>query len=309
MRRVEQLMGEDHATVSWSDSAEVALGRMRALACEELVVIDPFGVVGLCERERLIAQQRRGAWLGSIATADLMRRGPFWCRGDDAPERAIRAMERLRTGTLAVLDRHLTVPSFERVGLGGVSRWGLQDRAPLTPDGYEAVFGPQHAQVAAALGNLGELYQVSGRYEEAEPLLRRALAQREQALGADHVFLVPYLTRLARLLLEQGRYHEAQELQRRVLALREQALGPDHPGLVATLDELIDTQRRGGDLAQTEQWIERTLRIRKKFLGEDHPEHGHRLVGAGCSSRGRLSGVCCVRRNVLARCHVGEKGF
>ena len=22
--------------------------------------------------------QRRGAWLGSIATADLMRRGPFW---------------------------------------------------------------------------------------------------------------------------------------------------------------------------------------------------------------------------------------
>lgn len=143
----------------------------------------------------------------------------------------------------------------------------------------EAVFGPQHAQVAAALGNLGELYQVSGRYEEAEPLLRRALAQREQALGADHVFLVPYLTRLARLLLEQGRYHEAQELQRRVLSLREQALGPDHPGLVATLDELIDTQRRGGDLAQTEQWIERTLRIRKKFLGEDHPEHGHRLVG------------------------------
>lgn len=47
------------------------------------------------------------------------------------------------------LDRHLTVPSFERVGLGGVSRWGLQDRAPLTPDGYEAVFGPLYALLFA----------------------------------------------------------------------------------------------------------------------------------------------------------------
>lgn len=140
MRRVEQLMGEDHATVSWSDSAEVALGRMRTLACEELVVIDPFGVVGLCERERLIAQQRRGAWLGSIATADLMRRGPFWCRGDDAPERALRAMERLRTGTLAVLDRQgclLGTVRGDRLGSAGASVPMLVD--PVLPGGLAAL--------------------------------------------------------------------------------------------------------------------------------------------------------------------------
>lgn len=47
------------------------------------------------------------------------------------------------------LDRHLTVPSFERLGLAGVERWGLQGRADGSPDGYEAVFGPLYALLFA----------------------------------------------------------------------------------------------------------------------------------------------------------------
>jgi Calcineurin-like phosphoesterase len=47
------------------------------------------------------------------------------------------------------LDRHITVPSFERIGLAGVARWGLQGRAATTPDGYEAVFGPLYALLFA----------------------------------------------------------------------------------------------------------------------------------------------------------------
>ena len=138
MRRVEELMGDDRATISWSDSAELALGRMRTLDCDELVVIDPFGVVGLCERAILLARQRHGAWLGSITAADVMRRGPFWCREDDAPERVARAMVRLRTRTLAVLDR--------QGGLRGTVRG---DRLAAILPGCEPVLaGRAHAETA-----------------------------------------------------------------------------------------------------------------------------------------------------------------
>ncbi len=104
-RRVHDVMGGEKAIVTWSDTADAALGRMRGLGCDRLAVIDPYGVIGICERNVLLAYQRRGAWLGSISVADLMRRGPFWCREDDPLSKVLLSMERLKTDTLAVLDR------------------------------------------------------------------------------------------------------------------------------------------------------------------------------------------------------------
>jgi CBS domain-containing protein len=104
-QRVHDVMGGGQAIVTWSDTADVALGRMRGLGCDRLAVIDPYGVIGICERSVLVAYQRRGAWLGSISVADLMRRGPFWCREDDPLSKVLLSMERLKTDTLAVLDR------------------------------------------------------------------------------------------------------------------------------------------------------------------------------------------------------------
>ncbi len=46
-------------------------------------------------------------------------------------------------------------------------------------------FGPQDPRLATNLNNLGELYRLQGRYAEAEPLNKRALAIREKALGPD----------------------------------------------------------------------------------------------------------------------------
>ncbi len=39
----------------------------------------------------------------------------------------------------------------------------------------EKSLGPDHPDVATALGNLAELYRQQGRYEEAEPLYKRVL--------------------------------------------------------------------------------------------------------------------------------------
>lgn len=102
---VHDVMDNEKAVVSWSDSADEALGRMRGLGRDRLAVIDAYGVIGLCERSVLLLHQQRGSWLGSISVADLMRRGPFWCRENDPVTKALLAMERLQTDLLAVLDK------------------------------------------------------------------------------------------------------------------------------------------------------------------------------------------------------------
>ena len=47
----------------------------------------------------------------------------------------------------------------------------------------EKALGPDHPNVAIDLNNLGVLYDAQGKYSEAEPLFKRALAIDEKALG------------------------------------------------------------------------------------------------------------------------------
>lgn len=104
-QRVRDLMVVERAIVGWSDTADAALARMNGLGCDQLSVIDSHGVIGLCERSTLLACQQQGTWLGSIAVADLMQRGPFWCHEDDSPPEVLERMQQLGMDSLTVLDR------------------------------------------------------------------------------------------------------------------------------------------------------------------------------------------------------------
>ena len=64
---------------------------------------------------------------------------------------------------------------------------------------------------------------------DAKPLLERALAIREKALGPEHPDVANSLNNLAGLYYNQGQYAKAEPLIERALAIREKALGPEHP--------------------------------------------------------------------------------
>jgi tetratricopeptide (TPR) repeat protein len=68
-------------------------------------------------------------------------------------------------------------------------------------DIFERATGADHFLVAPGLTLLAGMYVDHGQFDQAEPLLQRALAIREQAQGKDHFGLV-------RVLLELGRVHE-----------------------------------------------------------------------------------------------------
>lgn len=72
-----------------------------------------------------------------------------------------------------------------------------------------------------ALSELGRLYQMMGRPDEAEVNYRTALVMREQALGADHPEVAVSLNTLAEFLASQFRFLEAEPLLRRALVIQQ----------------------------------------------------------------------------------------
>jgi tetratricopeptide (TPR) repeat protein len=66
---------------------------------------------------------------------------------------------------------------------------------------------PDHPDVATSLHNLALLYREQGKYNEAEPLIQRSLAIREEkALAPDHPSVATGLNNLGGLLRDKGHY-------------------------------------------------------------------------------------------------------
>jgi tetratricopeptide (TPR) repeat protein len=79
---------------------------------------------------------------------------------------------------------------------------------------------------------------------DAEPLLQRALAILEKALGPGHPDVATSLNNLAELYRAQGTYERALPLYERALAIWEKALGPGHPSTKRVSANLAALQRK-----------------------------------------------------------------
>ena len=125
--------------------------------------------------------------------------------------------------------------------------------------------------LATSLNNLAALYDDQGRYSEAEPYYKRALAIWEKALGPEHPQVAQTLNNLAALYYTKGQYVEAEPLFKRALALVEKALGPDHPHVATSVNNLAELYQAQGKYAEAEPLLQRSLAIREKALGPQHP--------------------------------------
>ena len=95
----------------------------------------------------------------------------------------------------------------------------------------EARLPPDDLLLATALNDLGVVHKFQGRYAEAEPLYRRALAI---AQGAGHDGdTATLLHNLGGLAHARGDFETGEPLARRAVELRTALLGPDHPDTAA----------------------------------------------------------------------------
>ena len=146
------------------------------------------------------------------------------------------------------------------------------------------------------------LYEVQGRYADAESLHKRALAIREKALGPEHPRVASSLNNLAVLYDAQGRYADAEPLIKRSLAIDEKALGPQHPKVAVGLNNLARLYDAQGRYADAEPLYKRALAIQEKALGPQHPDVGQSLNNlAGLyESQGRYADAEPLYKRALA---------
>jgi tetratricopeptide (TPR) repeat protein len=132
-------------------------------------------------------------------------------------------------------------------------------------------WGMTFPETAQLLMEAGYYLEQSAQYEQAEPLLQRALVIREKMMGPEHPDTGTTLHELASLYQYQGKYEQAEPLYQRALAISEKMEGPEHPSTADTLNNLAVLYVDQGKYEQAEPLFQRALAIYEKILGPEHP--------------------------------------
>jgi tetratricopeptide (TPR) repeat protein len=107
---------------------------------------------------------------------------------------------------------------------------------------------------------LSRVYKLRGRFAEAEPLLREAIALRIGTRGASAVDIAGSRYELADLLGEMDRYAEAGPLFDGVAAVYRSAYGPDEARVaVVDIDRAL-ARRAGGELDSAQSLLDHAVR-------------------------------------------------
>jgi eukaryotic-like serine/threonine-protein kinase len=151
---------------------------------------------------------------------------------------------------------------------------GLYDRAePLFVQALtDAGAGPSPPLlVARAQRSLGRLRGDQGRHDEAEPLLREALARYRGLLGGRHAEVGETLDELGLVRFRRGDTVAAEVLHRDALAMRRALFGNEHAEVADSLDALGLVLRQRGEYAAAEPLHSEALAIRRRVLPATHP--------------------------------------
>ena len=122
------------------------------------------------------------------------------------------------------------------------------------------------------MNQLGLYLTAKGLYNEAEPLMRRALKIDETSFGPEHPKVAIPLNNLAALLQDTDRLSEAEPLMRRGLEIEESSKGPNHPHVAIQLNNLAALLQATNRLSEAEPMYRRALKIDEASFGPDHPD-------------------------------------
>jgi serine/threonine protein kinase/tetratricopeptide (TPR) repeat protein len=125
---------------------------------------------------------------------------------------------------------------------------------------------------ASICQTLGNTYLSLGKYEAAEPHLKRALAIRQEQLGADHPDTATSMFELGALYVEQGRLDETEPLYVKALQIRRRVLGAEHPDTLTSMHFLAGLYWDQSQFDKAKPLYIETLQSRRRVLGEEHPD-------------------------------------
>jgi serine/threonine-protein kinase len=124
---------------------------------------------------------------------------------------------------------------------------------------------------AEMLMTIGRAYRVLGQYDQAEPLLRKALAIQRAHLGDTHTAVAASLEQLGQVLHEQGDYAAADSFHHAALALRRNLFGERHPDVASSLNERGFAHWYQGNFEVADSLNRLALDLALDLLGDEDP--------------------------------------
>ncbi len=115
-------------------------------------------------------------------------------------------------------------------------------------------------------------YVAQGRYDQAEPLYKRALTTFENKFGPDNPNVGVVLTSLAHMYSTKSRNDEAETLYMRALAIYGNKFGPNDPNVASVLTSLGHIYFNENRYDDAERVFKRALDIYQKVFGPNHPQ-------------------------------------
>jgi tetratricopeptide (TPR) repeat protein len=152
---------------------------------------------------------------------------------------------------------------------------------------HEQLLGLRDPSVSDSLDVLAWTYVRRGRYRDAEELLSKSVAIREEV--GDEAALAGTLNDTAYLRYVCGQNAKAEELYVRVLEIRRRLLGPNDSDVADTMVKLADVYRASRRFSKAERLLSDALPIIETTLGPQHPR-----VANACNNLGVL--YCDERR-------------
>lgn len=223
--------------------------------------------------ERVEAERRRVYAVNVFMTDMLTSADPEIALGEELTVR-----ELLDNSARTIAQRSLGEPDIEAtvrmalantyIALGELGSAEQQAEAML--ETTRTGLGPTHPMTADAERTLGRIRADTGRFDEAEALVRSAIPVIE-SLG-DPVEIARVRAELARVLFGQGKQEEALGLWERSYEEISGALGPDHIQSLIMAHNTAMTLKDLGRLPEAEAMAADIVERRERTLGPDHPQ-------------------------------------
>ncbi|NNF14101.1 MAG: tetratricopeptide repeat protein [Gemmatimonadetes bacterium] len=248
-----------------------------AVSAGVLVLIVAFAAVmtvqaGVIARERDRAEQEatKAAAVNDFMAATLLAPDPIEGLGRD-----VTVVEALDDAVNQLDTAFVEAPELEAAARSAIG-WALfqmgryDDAEPLLERALEV-----RAQLgspeeqAESILHWAQLQQVRGRFDSADVLFQRAIQEQRSTLGATHPEVAAALKLRGIMIGELGRYDEAEGALREALAIIEEH--GDALGVADLRNQIGVILWNRGSLDEVEQLWMAALASRRQALGNDHP--------------------------------------
>ena len=186
------------------------------------------------------------------------------------------------SGIDADVDLAMTLHSIGRILAGRFEKYLFAMNAYVNSlDWMKHSLGTDHPNVAALLGNIGNVCMQMESYDRAHLFYQEVLRIEEKRFGKNHPEVAVTIFNIGTIEYARGRYSKAMTAFQRTMKMQKAVFGVDSALIGVASHSIGEVAERLNDLDQAMKSYQIALEIDQITLGKNHPQVGHLLHKMG----------------------------